>query len=80
LAPLADRVEELMLVPIHDVRGLSSAGLVAAAQALGLKGRLGTMRQAARFLLETPDSQVGVGTGSFYLVGPLRRLIGGEQS
>ncbi|MHB1505345.1 MAG: bifunctional folylpolyglutamate synthase/dihydrofolate synthase [Sulfobacillus sp.] len=80
LAPLADRVEELMLVPIHDVRGLSSAGLVAAAQALGLKGRLGTLRQAARFLLETPDSQVGVGTGSFYLVGPLRRLIGGEQS
>ncbi len=80
LAPLADRVEELMLVPIHDARALPSAQLVAAAQTLGLKGRLGTLGQAARFLLETPDSQVGVGTGSFYLVGPLRRLICGARS
>ncbi len=79
LAPLAERVEELMLVPIHDPRGLSSAELVTAAQAVGLSGRLATVREAARFLLDTPDTQVGVGAGSFYLVGPLGRLMTSMQ-
>ncbi len=75
LAPLADRVEALLLVPIKDERGLTGERLEAAARQVGLMGRLGTLPEAVRFLEETPAGQVGLATGSFYLVGPLRKLL-----